>query len=454
MPAFHTGIETGAVQVPHPIHDVVVIGGGPAGSTVASFLAMRGRRVLLLEKDRHPRFHIGESLLPMNIPIFERLGVREQVEAIGMHKTGAEFNAPGKEPVRYRFRDGLRGSPPFAWQVRRSEFDELLLRNSQRLGADVREGVRVREVRFPDDAPVQIDVTDETGNASTLHARFVVDASGRDTLLADRLGFKQRNPAHNSAAVFGHFANVPRRDGEDAGIISMYWFEHGWYWMIPLRDGAMSIGAVCWPYYLKSRKKPVDEFLFDTLRMNPLIGERVKDAHLLAPAQATGNFSYQATRMGGERFLIVGDAFAFIDPIFSTGVFLAMSSGERAAQVLDGTLRDAHHRSHIPAASLRRYERHARANLKLFSWFIYRITTPAMRQLFMGPRDVLGVRRGIVSLLAADIHRHVPIHFALGVFKLIYYMSAAAHWRETRAWHRKYRQAFESRLDFVWKSGV
>jgi flavin-dependent dehydrogenase len=432
------------------VYDVLVIGGGPAGSTMGAFLAMRGRRVLLLEKDRHPRFHIGESLLPMNIPIFERLGVRAEIEAIGQYKSGAEFNAPGRDPVRYYFREAMRDSPPHAWQVRRSEFDNLLLRNSARKGVDVREGVRVRDVRFPDGEPVQVDATDENGNALTFRARFLVDASGRDTFLADKFASKQRNPAHNSAAVFGHFAGVTRREGEDAGIISMYWFEHGWYWMIPLQDGAVSIGAVCWPYYLKSRKKPVDEFLLDTLRLNPLLWERVQNARLLAPAQATGNFSYQSDRMFGERHMIVGDAFAFIDPIFSTGVFLAMNGAERGADLVEEFLRDGR----IAATSRRQYERDTHKTLKTFSWFIYRITTPAMRRLFMGPRDFLGLRQGMVSFLAADVHNRTPIRFPLFVFKLIYFFTSAQLWRETLAWRRQYRRAFSSRLEYVWKSGT
>lgn len=432
------------------VYDVLVIGGGPAGSTMGAFLAMRGRRVLLLEKDRHPRFHIGESLLPMNIPIFERLGVRAEVEAIGQYKSGAEFNAPGRDPVRYYFREAMRASPPHAWQVRRSEFDNVLLRNSARKGVDVREGVRVRDVRFPENAPVEVDATDENGNALTYRARFLVDASGRDTFLADKFASKQRNPAHNSAAVFGHFADVTRREGEDAGIISMYWFEHGWYWMIPLQDGAMSIGAVCWPYYLKSRKKPVDEFLLDTLRLNPLLWERVQNARLLAPAQATGNFSYQSDRMFGDRHMIVGDAFAFIDPIFSTGVFLAMNGAERGADLVEAFLRDGR----ISTASRRRYEKETHKTLKTFSWFIYRITTPAMRRLFMGPRDFLGLRQGMVSFLAADVHGRTPIRFPLFVFKLIYFFTSAQLWRETLAWRRQYRRAFDSRLEYVWKSGV
>ena len=255
--------------------DVLVIGGGPAGSTLSAFLSQKGRKVVLLEKARHPRFHIGESLLPLNMPLFERLGVREQVEQIGMLKPGAEFNDAGYEPAVYYFSKAMDKSFPVAYEVRRSEFDHLLLKNSAAKGTDVREAVHVRDVELRDGQPARVTAEDENGQGLTFEARFLVDASGRDTFLANRLKIKQRNPQHNSSASFGHFEGAQRRPGTDAGNISVYWFEHGWYWFIPLKDGATSVGAVCWPYYLKGRKKSVDEFYLDTIKLNPLLAERI-----------------------------------------------------------------------------------------------------------------------------------------------------------------------------------
>jgi flavin-dependent dehydrogenase len=401
--------------------DVLVIGGGPAGSTISTFLTRLGRKVILLEKTHHPRFHIGESLLPLNLPIFDRLGVRKEVEAIGMLKPGAEFNCEGYKPAVYYFAGAIDKRHPIAYQVRRSEFDHLLLENSKRAGTEVREGMRVTAVDFRDGQPARVTAMAEDGSEQQFEARFVVDASGRDTFLASRMQIKRRNPAHNSSAIFGHFAGVERRPGEDAGNISVYWFEHGWYWLIPLRDGATSVGAVCWPYYLQTRNKPVDDFLWDTLRLNPLLRERMKNARLLAPALATGNFSYQAERMGGDNWLMVGDSYAFIDPVFSSGVFLAMNGAELGAQVVHKALE----RGRLEPAALRRYERTLRAGLKTFSWFIYRITTPAMRKMFMSPRNLFRMEEGILSLLAADIF---------------------ASWRQRR-------RAWRSRLDYEWASG-
>jgi flavin-dependent dehydrogenase len=435
----------------HQSCDALVIGGGPAGSTMAAFLSQMGWKVTLLEKERHPRFHIGESLLPLNVPIFDRLGVREKIENIGLLKPGAEFHYEGYRPVTYYFRNAMDKSFPIAYQVRRSEFDHTLLRNAASKGADVREGVKVTKVDFRVDRPALVRAVDEAGSERLWEARFVVDASGRDTFLANRLQIKRRNPVHNSSAIFGHFEGAERRPGADAGNISIYWFKHGWYWMIPLADGAMSVGAVCWPYYLKSRRKGVTEFFMDTLALNPLVTARLKNARLIAPAMATGNFSYQAERMGGENYLIIGDAFAFIDPVFSSGVFLAMNSAELGAGLVDEALRNG---GKLSPASLARYERTLRRGLKTFSWFIYRITTPALRAMFMSPRNAFRMEEAILSLLSADIFRTTPIGFPLFVFKTIYYVSSLINWRESLASYRQRRQAWRSRLEYTWKSDV
>jgi len=430
--------------------DVLVIGGGPGGSTISAFLVQKGWKVALLEKAHHPRFHIGESLLPLNIPLLERLGVLEQVDKIGLVKLGAEFNHEGYMPAVYYFANAMDKSYPSAYEVRRSEFDNVLLRNSAAKGTDVREGVRVTEVKFRKGQTSLVAAVDEAGTPQLWETKFLIDASGRDTFLANRFKIKHRNPKHNSSAVFGHFAGAVRRPGKDQGNISVYWFDHGWYWMIPLRDGAMSVGAVCWPYYLQSRKKSVDEFFMDTLAMNPEVAERLKNARLMAPAMATGNFSYQAETMSGDGYLIVGDAFAFIDPVFSSGVFLAMNSGELGAQVVDEALRNGD----VSARSLQKYDKTIRRGLKTFSWFIYRITTPALRKMFMSPRNTFHMEEAILSLLAADIFRGTPIRFPLFVFKMIYYISSIINLRESLASYRQRRRAWYSRLEFIWKTGT
>ncbi|MBL8302177.1 MAG: tryptophan 7-halogenase, partial [Ideonella sp.] len=275
--------------------DVLVIGGGPAGSTIATLLAQQGRSVVLLEKAHHPRFHIGESLLPNNGDLFEKLGVRAEVERIGMPKFGIEFVSPEHTHRSYlEFADAWDKSRPYAWQVRRSELDELLFRHAASRGATTLEGCRVREVDFDaDGATVRAELDD--GAARRWRARFVVDASGRDTFLANKLRCKHKNPAHNSSALFGHYTGARRLEGRREGNISIMWFPHGWCWFIPLADGTTSVGAVCWPYYLKSRDKPLREFFDDTIAMCPELADRLAGATLVDGAvHATGNYSYSA----------------------------------------------------------------------------------------------------------------------------------------------------------------
>jgi flavin-dependent dehydrogenase len=186
----------------------------------------------------------------------------------------------------------------------------------------------------------------------------------------------------------------------------------------------------------------------DTLALNPLVAERLKNARLMAPAMATGNFSYQVDRMSGDGWLIVGDAYAFIDPVFSSGVFLAMNSAELAAEVIDDALRSGD----LSAKSLGHHEKKIRRGLKIFSWFIYRITTPALRKMFMSPHNAFRIEEAILSLLSADIFGNTPIRFPLFVFKTIYYTASIINWRESLASYRQRHRAWHSKLDFVWKS--
>ena len=316
--------------------DVLVIGGGPAGSTVAALLAQQGRSVVLVEKAQHPRFHIGESLLPANVQLFERLGVRDQVDKIGMPKFGIEFVSPEHDHrACVEFADAMNKSMPQAWQVRRSELDEMLFRNAATRGAQTLENCRVRDVAFDaDGATVQAEFAGADGQTvpKQWRARFVIDASGRDTLLGNKLKIKQKNPKHNSSALFGHFTNAQRLPGKQEGNISICWFAHGWFWFIPLADGTTSVGAVCWPYYLKTRTKPLKEFFADTIALCPELARRLQNAMLVNDAvHATGNYSYMSTHATGDRYLLLGDAYTFIDPMFSTGVYLAMHSAFEGA---------------------------------------------------------------------------------------------------------------------------
>lgn len=414
--------------------DVLVIGGGPAGSTAAALLAERGHRVTLLEKARHPRFHIGESLLPANLPLFERLGVAEQVRSIGMEKRGAEFVSPWHEHTQtFEFAGAWDKSMPFAYQVRRSELDEILIRNAAAKGAEVIEGCRVQEVVFqPNGATVGARRDD--GTVGVWQARFVVDASGRDTFLGNRLRLKHRNPRHNSSAMYAHFEGARRLPGQAEGNISIFWFEHGWFWFIPLADGATSVGAVSWPYYFKGRVGPMETFFLDTIALCPALAERLKDARLVTEVEATGNYSYVSDRTHGPGYLLLGDAFAFIDPVFSSGVMLAMISAFAGAEAVDTSLRHPAR----SARAMRRFDRLMRHGPREFSWFIYRVTNPIMRDLFMGPRNLLRMREALLSVLAGDLYAKTPIWGSLLAFKAVYYLHCLFDLRRSvRAWRQR-----------------
>jgi flavin-dependent dehydrogenase len=402
---------------PESFHcDVLVAGGGPAGSTIATLLARQGLRVHLVERDRHPRFHIGESLLPMNRPILERLGALEKVEAMGVRKLGADFpNADGTSHSTFLFARSLRPTAPYAWQVRRDQFDEMLFRHAAENGAHTREGMRVQKVRFENDA-VQAELIDGDGKVENLHARYFVDASGRDTLLGNQLGLKRKHGQHQSAAIFAHFRGAERRPDENQGNISVYRFEHGWVWMIPLPDGLMSVGAVCWPEYLKQRRGRGAEFLIETLNAIPGVGERLKDAEIVGNFHVTGNYSYACDPIGGKRWLLAGDAIAFVDPIFSSGVYLAMNSAERAAEVVAGALREPASEKSLQ----RRYAQHVREGLRMFSWFIFRFTSPAMAQMFANPRNVWRLEEAVISMLAGDVFRDDGVRWRLFLFRMMY----------------------------------
>ena len=407
--------------------DILVIGAGPAGSTAAALLAERGHDVVLVEKSRHPRFHIGESLLPRNTELLDRLGITAKVAAIGTHKPGAEFisDATGKE-VQFSFANGLDKRYTSSWQVPRADFDALLFEVAEARGARTWQDTAVTDVEYPPDMAgggrATVTATRD-GETLTFAPRYVLDASGRDTFMANRLGTKSANKRNSTAAVYAHYRGAEFRTGDREGYISVHLADDGWFWMIPLPDGVMSVGFVGDATAFRSqeaqRRGTPGELLARRIAGSSSVSARMRHAERISDVTGTGNYSYYAASNGGDGYLMIGDAFAFLDPVFSSGVLLAMTSGELGAEVADTWLRD-------PArgrAAARRMERTMRHAMDRIGWLVYRINTPALRLLFMAPRNTFRMRDGIVSLLAGNLRGTWASVMPVLAFKTIYHVT-------------------------------
>jgi len=424
-------------------YDIIIIGGGPVGTTAATFLTGKGYKVCLVEKTEHPRFHIGESLLPMNLPILKRLGVLEQVKDIGIIKHGAEFNnfdskSQQWQTATFYFEKAFNKEYPYAYEVKRSEFDSILFANCKNNGVTLLTNSRVTDVKFPTPGKVlvQYKTAESEDVKQTLQARYVIDASGRDSLLSRKMNLKEKNPDHQSSAIFGHFANVERRSGRDEGNISIYWFKHGWFWMIPLSDGSMSVGAVCWPEYLKTIKGSTEDFLWQTIALNSAVAARMEGAEHLGEIRVTGNFAYTSKTMWGRDFMLLGDAFAFVDPVFSSGVYLGMSAAEQAVETIDQCLKYPARAPQVCA----QLEKRIRAGIAEMCWFIYRFTSPVIQRLFMNPKNSLQVESAVISMLAGDIFDNKAVKRRLKFFHFIYYTHALRMIPATiKAWLKRRR---------------
>ena len=323
--------------------DVVVIGGGPGGSTTATMLARKGWQVLLFEREVFPREHVGESLLPASLPVLEELGVLPAVQAAGfLPKQGATMVwGRDRTPWSWYFRE-TNQQYPHAYQVWRPHFDHLLLDNSRANGVDVREGHQVVDVMFDAGRATGVRYTASGRTSGVAQARFVVDASGQGALLGRKLQVRQWDPFFQNLAVYGYFTGAQRLPEPDATNIFIESYAHGWFWHIPLHTGWMSVGAVVDSETGQeglSRSGP-DGFLREQMAQAPATARMLQQAELISGPFVTKDWSYVSDEVVGDGYILVGDAACFVDPLFSAGVHLALTAGVLAAAYVTTALQD------------------------------------------------------------------------------------------------------------------
>jgi flavin-dependent dehydrogenase len=322
--------------------DAVVIGAGPAGSTTSALLAEQGHNVLLLERETFPRYHIGESLIPYTWFTLNRLGVVDWLrKSASPKKYSVQFvSITGNVSKPFYFFQTIKHECAQTWQVWRGEFDQMLLDNAVSKGVKLRQHVAVRDVLMEGSRVVGVRADTKNGTkGEEIRAKVVVDATGRDSFLSRKFGWKDKDPDLNKIAVWSYFEGAKLDQGLDAGATTVaYVPRKGWFWYIPLHSNIVSVGVVGEPSYLYRDTRNPDEIFWREARDCRWIHEHISVGTQVEPVRVTGEYSYHSQKIGGDGFCLVGDAFAFLDPLFSTGVFLALKGGEMAADSIHAAL--------------------------------------------------------------------------------------------------------------------
>ena len=407
----------------HNSYDTIVIGGGPAGSTVATLVAEQGHRVLLLEREAEPKFKIGESLIPATYWTFKRLGMLEKLRS---------SHFPQKYSVQFYSRSGKASSPFYffqtnphesavTWQVLRSEFDEMLLENAKEKDVEIRRGTSVREVLFEGDTATGVVVQNVDGTRETLHATVIVDSTGQRSLIGKQLNLNTTEANLKMASLFTHYEGGHRDEGLDEGATLILHTEEkdSWFWSIPLPYNRTSIGVVGALDYLLQNRRDADgklntqKIFTEELEKCAPLKQRLEGAQQLFPIQTTRDFSYRASRIAGDHWILVGDAFGFLDPVYSTGLFLALKSGEMAADVII----EAFEKNDFSEAHLGSFGPAFVKGMEAFRKLVYAFYTKEFsfaRFLSEHPEH----QGGIVDILSGDVFRKDVTHIFPAMAKM------------------------------------
>ena len=400
------------------MYDVAIIGGGPAGSTAAALLARAGRRVIVFEREKFPRFHIGESLLPFSMKAFSRLGLHEKFLRAGfMKKFGGEiFGACSERGTKFYFKDGFRSQTDHSYQVTRADFDKVLLDHAAECGADVHEQTAVERVEVANE---HVDLSVKWDSSSqNVRARYVIDASGRNSVLGTQFGIKKSYDHLQKLSIFAHYDDVWREEGRDGTLTLLIRGIDRWFWIIPLTAERTSVGVVLDGEVFRSSKLSPEDFLKQALAEQPIISKRMTNARRASKVYVATDFSYRSSKLHGDRWLLAGDAAGFIDPIFSSGVFLAVFSGEQCADTLNEAL------DHPGKARrlFRRYERAVNRAMDIYLRFVNAWYTKEFIEVFLSPRNVLGLAPAVNAVLGGNVGNSFAIRWRMSVFYFLVWL--------------------------------